>query len=184
MKANVLKGSTNNLQWRIPLTPSIVEKDHYTTSHRDYNIYPPPILGMLFLRRRHPSRHTRPEQPSRSEKFREVFDWCQGQFEWFEGRISEWFNRNSELTPPNEEQGSMDNIGPSIGYNPYYSGYQTSGIEDSANHEDGNVDWHHKMNSPSNIYWTTHSFPTKISPWTQGGSMSYYGDNDHKEKMY
>ncbi|MED6158723.1 hypothetical protein PIB30_035451 [Stylosanthes scabra] len=130
MKANVLKGSTNNLQWRIPLTPSKAENDHYTTSHRDYNVYPP-ILGMLFLRRRPSSRHTRSEQPSRLEKFREVFDWYQGQFEWFEGRISEWFNGNSERTPPNEEQGSIDNIGPSIGYNPYYSGYQTSRIEDS-----------------------------------------------------
>ncbi|MED6158720.1 hypothetical protein PIB30_035448 [Stylosanthes scabra] len=128
MKANVLKGSTNNLQWRIPLTPSIVEKDHYTTSQRDYNVHPP-ILGMLFLPRHPPSHPDR--LPSKWEKFREAFDWFLEKFEWFEQRIKELIHQNSEPTPPNEKEGSMDNFRSSIGYNPYYSGYQPSDFEDS-----------------------------------------------------
>ncbi|MED6223958.1 hypothetical protein PIB30_079223 [Stylosanthes scabra] len=68
----------------------------------------------------------------------------------------------SKKNPPSNEEGedSLDNTAHLIGY------YLPLGFENFAvNHEDGNVVWHHKMNSPSDIYWrTTHSFPTKISP--------------------
>ncbi|MED6148946.1 hypothetical protein PIB30_057688 [Stylosanthes scabra] len=215
MKANVLKGSTNNLQWTIPLPPSKVENDHYTTSQRDYNVSP--IFEMLSRyppsrphknKRKHkkkrklkhkkkqpntenlpishappspielptpPAPHTDPsDEPRRVGPIdRPPSTWRKSYKEWVEW-IKRWFNPN--LEPPPNEEGSMDNT---------RSYYQPSSFEESGeNHEDRNLVWHYKMNSPSDIHWrTTHPSPTKISPWTQGGSMSYFGDNDHKEKL-
>ncbi|MED6171846.1 hypothetical protein PIB30_044632 [Stylosanthes scabra] len=96
--------------------------------------------------------------------------------------IWEWFYpkpAKSSKSPPSDEEKKEDALDST-----HFDVSQHSSFHDIDNHEDGDVVWHHKMNSPSDISWrTTHSSPTKISPWTQGGSMSYYGDNVQKEKL-